>query len=118
MPKRRLYNKTLEGKCDNQVTDYLEGETVEPGWILFVTAGSLEDEGSSPDTMAFGKKNGNKFTPMEETESPSAGIRYTLEKTHHFIAGEKPAIRFEGATTNDKYRAYLEGYYEKVTPDA
>lgn len=114
MPRRRLYSKILEAKCDNATTDYLEGDDVEQGQVLFITFGNAEDETNAPTTIAIGKKVKDTFIPFEEEDSPSAGIRYNTEKTHHVIAGERPAIRFEGATSNDLLRGYLEGYYEEV----
>lgn len=114
MPRRRLYSKPLNKKCTNATTDYLEDESVQPGWILYVTTGSCEDETSAPTVMSFGKKDGAKFTPLEEDEGPTAGISKYIMKTHHFMAGEAPAFRFEAATLNDVLRGYLEGYYEEV----
>jgi len=114
MPKRRLYSKPLNKKCADATTDYLEDDPVRPGWILYVTTGSAEDETTAPTTISFGKRDGAKFTPLEEEDSPAAGISYHINKTHHFIAGEAPAFRFEAATLNDVLRGYLEGYYEEI----
>jgi len=115
MPKRRLYSKPFSKKCVNATVDYLEDKPVEPGLILYVTTGSCEDETNAPTTMAFGKKNGGKFITLEEESTPIAGITKYIMKTHHFIAGEAPAFRFEGATLNDVLSGYLEGYYEELT---
>ena len=114
MPKRRLYSEELKLKCDNATTFLLKGRIVEPGWILYIATGSVEDETHAPTTMAFGKLVGDKFIPLEEDDSPAAGISYHMQKTHHFIAGERPAFRFEGATLNDICSGYLEGYYGEV----
>jgi len=114
MPKRRLYSEALYKKAVSATEQLVEGRVVEPGWILYVTSGSLEDETTAPTTVSFGKKVGERFEGMEELETPSSGIRYHLDKTHHFIAGERPVWRVEGATVNDILRGYLEGYYEEA----
>lgn len=114
MPKRRLYSKKLQAACDDATTDYLEGEEVKPGLVLYITTGSVEDETTAPTTISFGNLKDSEFTPLEEDPAPIVGIRYHLDKTHHFTSGQKPAFRFEGATLADKLRAYLEGYYEEV----
>jgi len=114
MPRRRLYYEELKKKSDNATTFYLKSRIVDQGLILFVVAGSAEDETNAPTTIAFGKMQGDRFTPFEENSSLSAGVRYHITMTHHFIAGEQPAWRFEGTTLNDICSACLEGYYEEV----
>lgn len=115
MPRRRLYEEPLYKKVVSATAEYVEGRVVDPGLILFVTAGSLEDETTAPTTIAFGKRVGERFEGLEELESPSVGVRYHLDKTHHFLAGEKPVWRVEGATVNDILRGHMEGYYEEVS---
>jgi len=36
------------------------------------------------------------------------------EKTHHFVAGDRPAWRVEGGTVSDVITGHNEGYYEKA----
>jgi len=114
MAKRRLYSRELKSKSDNATTFLLKGDLVEPGWILYITTGSVEDETTAPTTLAFGKLKDSLFIPLEEDAAPLAGKSYHIDKTHHFIAGERPAFRVEGSTLNDVISGYLEGYYEAV----
>ena len=113
MPKRRPYSEPLAKDLEDTTAEYVYGQRVEPGEALYVTAGSFEDEDHAPTTIAFGKMIGTRFEVMEEEPSVSAGIRYHLEKTHRFDAGERPAFRVEGGTDGDKLRGYLEGYVEE-----
>lgn len=114
MPRRRLYSIPLFKLAENATTDYLEDDEVPQGKILYIISSSFEDETNDADTIAFGKKIGTLFVPFEEVEETVAGVRSHTDKTHHFIAGEKPSWRIEGATLNDVLRAYLEGYMEDV----
>jgi len=114
MPKRRLYSHPFFKKITDATVDYVDGETVPTGYILYVTTATIEDENTAPTTLSFGKKSGSSYTPLEEDDSPAVGIRYHTERTHHFIAGEKPSFRVEGATLNDVVRGYAEGYYEEI----
>jgi len=115
MSKRRQYSRILDKKCTSATVDYLEDKPVEPGWVLYVTTGSCEDETSAPTIMSFCKKDGAQYRALEEDQAPTAGVSKYIMKTHHFIAGEAPAFRFEGATLNDILRGYLEGYYEEIS---
>lgn len=114
MSKRKLFSHPLYKVLTNATVEYLEAPIVEPGWVLYVTAASLEDSTSAPTTIAFGRYEGGRFEALEEEDSPAAGIRYHVEKTHHFTAGERPVWRVEGGTLNDVLRGFLEGYYEMV----
>jgi len=114
MGKRKLYDETLRKDVTNTTAEYVEGRVVEPGWILYVTHAALEDANTAPTTISFGKKVGDRFEALEEKPSPAVGIRYHTEKTHHFIAGERPCWRVEGATAADVLRGHMEGYYEEV----
>lgn len=114
MPRRRLYNEPLRKSLTDATAEYVEGRVVEPGLILFVTHAALEDETTAPTAIAFGKKVGDRFEGLEEDPSPLVGTRYHTEKTHHFIAGERPTWRVEGGTSADVLRGYMEGYYEAV----
>jgi len=114
MGKRRLYSEPLRKVVSNATADYVEGRLVEPGEILFVTHGALEDETSAPTTIAFGRYVGQRFEAEEEDPAPLVGTRYHTEKTHHFVAGERPVWRVEGATLNDVLRGFMQGYFEEV----
>lgn len=114
MPKRRLYDEVLRKVLSDTTAEYVEGRVVPAGWVLFVTSAALEDETTAPTTQAFGKKVGTRFEAMEEDDSPSVGIRFHTENTHHFLAGEKPGWRVEGGTDSDVLSGYMEGYYERV----
>lgn len=114
MPKRRLYDKDLRKVLADTTAEYVEGEVVKPGDILYITHGVLEDQTSAPTTISFGKYVGGRFEGLEEDDGPVAGVRYHTEKTHHFQAGERPAWRVEGGTLNDVLKGYMEGYYEEV----
>lgn len=96
----------------NATTEYVEAGEVGRNRILYVTAGSIEDQTTAPDQIAFGVKHGDEFIVMEEEDSPAAGISYHLEKTHHFLPGERPAFRVEGAALSDILEGYIEGYVE------
>jgi len=113
--KRRLYSEPLYKKSDSATATYLKGRVVGKGLILYVTHAAAEDVTAAPTTIAFGKLIGTRFEAMEEDGSPSAGITYSTEKTHHFTEGEEPTFRFEGAALNDELRGYMEGYYEEVS---
>lgn len=114
MPKRRLYRETLVKEVEDETTEYLEGQRVEKGYVLYVTSAAVEQEGNNPDQMAFGLIIGTRFEAMEEERQCYAGIRWFTRKTHHFLAGESPAFRVEGGTSGDTIRGIMEGYYEKV----
>lgn len=114
MAKRRPYSKRIHGKVSDTNVDYALGDEVKHGWMLYVTTGSVEDEDNAPTTLAFGSFKDENFTPMEEHYSPRAGIRYSIKKTHHFMPGEQPAFRVEGATDGDDIEGYLEGYLEEI----
>lgn len=114
MGKRRLYSEPLYALVDNATADYLEGRLVEPGEVLFVTHAALEDETSAPTTISFGRYVGQRFEGEEEDNAPQAGVRYHTEKTHHFVGGERPVWRVEGATLNDVLRGFMQGYFEEV----
>lgn len=113
MPKRRPYFETLDKVLVNETAEYVEATRVAPGETLYVTAGALEDETTAPTTISFGKKVGTRFEAMEEEPSPLLGIRYHLEKTHRFDAGDIPAFRVEVGVADDKLSGYLEGYIKE-----
>jgi len=112
MPKRRLYSKDLRKVLTNTTVEYVEGDVVKPGEILYITHAALEDQNNAPTTISFGKYVGERFEGLEEEPSPIAGIRFHTEKTHHFITGERPVWRVEGGTSSDVLKGYMEGYYE------
>lgn len=114
MPKRRLYSESLHKSLTDETVEYVKAKRVEPEEVLYVTAGSFEDEDNSPDTIGFGKMIGTRFECMEEVATPAAGIRQRLRKTHHFLGLEQPVFRVEGGTSGDTLRGYLEGYVEEV----
>lgn len=114
MSKRRPYRDSKSKKLTNTTADYLKFDAVEAGWNLYVTTGSIEDETTTPTTLAFGRLDNDVFTPFEEEPSPAVGIRYHMDKTHRFMSGEIPAFRVEGLTANDVITGYIEGYLEKV----
>jgi len=113
MSKRRPYREYLTKTLANTTAEYVEGNEVPEGYLLYVTAGALEDENNAPTNIGFGFLRAGEFIGMEELETPSAGIRYHLDKTHVFRPAEKPAWRVEGGTLNDILRGYLEGYLEE-----
>jgi len=114
MPKRRLYSEIFYKEADSITECYVEGEEVNTNYILYVTSAVLEDEDHAPTTIAFGKLVGGRFEAFEEDDSPAAGIRYHIEKTHVYKPGEKICWRIEGATLNDIIRGIAEGYYEEL----
>jgi len=115
MSKRRLYRKDVYGSISNTSSqNFQPKEPHDPRYVLYVTTGSIEDSTSAPTNIAFGKLVNGVFTPLEEIESPSAGIRYHVDKTHHFLPGEEPAFRIEGGTSADVIVGYVEGYEEEV----
>lgn len=114
MGKRRLYTEPVAGKVTSATVDYLRGREVSPGYVRFVTHAGIEDQTTAPTTLSFGREIGKLFEVLEEDPAPLVGITYHTAKTHHFLAGEKPAFRIEGGTLNDVLRAYLEGYEEET----
>jgi len=114
MPKRRLYDQDLRKTVSDTTTEYVEGRPVPSGLVLYVVHAVLEDETSSPNTMSFGKRSGDRFEALEEALDPVAGLRYETDKTHHFIEGESPVWRVEGATSGDILSGHLEGYFEEA----
>jgi len=110
MPKRRPYNHDLYRECLNATADYVKGETVQERETLYVTHACLEDSTTAPTSIGFGKLVGRIFTCLEEEPNPVLGVMYHTEKTHHFITGEEPCFRVEGAVLADILRGYLEGY--------
>jgi len=112
MGKRRLYSESLRQVLSNATEEIMLGRVVAPGYIRFVTHAAVEDSTTAPTTLAFGRQQGGRFEALEEDPAPQAGIRYHTEKTHHFLAGECPAFRVEGGTSNDVLRGFLEGYEE------
>jgi len=113
MGNRKLYFQRLRKQSDNATTFYLTFPTVHSGEVLYVTTGSAEDENNTA-TIAFGKFIGDEFVPWQEVKDQSAGIRYHLRQTRQLIAGERPAVRFEGTTLNDYCAGYYEGYVAQV----
>lgn len=115
MPKRRLYSREITGVISNATSEVFQPkEPHDPRYVLFITTGSVEEQSNAPTTITFGKLISDRFIPLEERTSPSAGIRYYIDKTHHFLPGEEPAFRFEGGTLTNVIAAYLEGYEEEV----
>ena len=113
MGKRRLYSESLYKLLTDTSAEILRGREVAPGYVRFVTHGAVEDATTAPTTLAFGREQGGRFEALEEDDAPAAGIRSHTAKTHHFLAGERPAFRVEGGTSNDVLRAFLEGYEEE-----
>lgn len=115
MPRRRLYSSEITGVISDATSEVFQPkEPHDPRYVLFVTTGSVEEQTNAPTTIAFGKMVGGVFTPLEEDPSPVAGIRYHIDKTHHFLPGEEPAFRFEGGTLTNPVQMYLEGYEEEI----
>ncbi|GAH73390.1 unnamed protein product, partial [marine sediment metagenome] len=90
--------------------DYVKSEVVQERETLYVTHACLEDSTTPPNSIAFGKLVGTNFTCLEEEPNPAVGVTYHTEKTHHFITGEEPCFRVEGAVLADILRGHLEGY--------
>lgn len=114
MGERRLYSEELEDTGDASTSLIVKGRVVEQGWIRYVTAAGFEDETTAPTTIGFGKYRKDRYISLEEVESASAGVRQRLRKTHHFLPGERPAIRVEVGGTTDTVSAYLEGYEQQI----
>lgn len=114
MSRRRPYSERLYKKVVDTTAEYAEGEEVRQDHVFYCAHASLEDQTTAPTTIAFGKRVGNEFRVFEEEPSPSLGITYHTEKTHHFLPGERPAFRVEGATANDILEGVLEGYLEEM----
>jgi hypothetical protein len=115
LPRRRLYDMPLYKRADSATATYVQAPKVPDGLILYVVTGALEDESGDCDSIAFGKMVGSRFEALEEALAPSGGLRYELDKTHHFLPGELPTWRIEGATVNDELRGYVEGFFEEVS---
>ena len=114
MPKRRLYDESLNQKLVSTTSEYVKGREVPQGLILYVVHGALEDETSSPDSLSFGKLIGSRFEALEEDDGPVSGVRYHTEHTHHFLPGETPCWRVEGGVADDVLTSHMEGYYEET----
>jgi len=115
MSRRRLYRKDVVGVISNATTqNFSPKDPHDPRYVLYITTGSIEDSTNAPTNIAFGKIINGVFIPLEEIETPSAGIRYHVDKTHAFLPGEEPAFRVEGGTSADVIVGYLEGYEEPV----
>ena len=110
MSKRRPYNHDLYRECLDATVDYVKSEVVKERETLYVTHACLEDSTTAPDSIAFGKLVGEIFTCLEEEPNPVLGVTYHTEKTHHFVTGENPCFRVEGAVLTDILRGHLEGY--------
>lgn len=81
---------------------------------MYVTHACLEDSTTAPTSIAFGKLVGTNFTCLEEEPNPVLGVMYHTEKTHHFVTGEEPCFRVEGAVLADILRGHLEGYKVEI----
>lgn len=115
MSKRRLYDEDIQKKVTDATETVIEGREVDQGWVRYVTHACLEEIGTAPTTLAFGKKIGERFEPLEEIDNITAGRIYHTEKTHHFIGGSRPAWRIEGGTVDDVLSGQMEGYEEQVS---
>jgi len=113
MSNRKLYFHRLRKQSDNATTFYLTFPTVHSGEVLYITAGSAEEEDSTKN-IAFGKFIGDEFLPWQEYASQALGIRCNLTETHHLTSGERPAMRFESTTLNDYCAGHYEGYVVEV----
>jgi len=112
MPKRRLYDESLQDDSDSATLFYLKSEKqVEPGWIRYITFASAYDNSQADRNIEFGKLIGDKFLSLEGTDAGDKSIpTWFVERTHHFRTGELPAFRFTNATVGNRLYGFLEGY--------
>jgi hypothetical protein len=92
----------------------VKGRIVDPGFILFVTSSSCENETTNNCELAFGVLIGSEFYAFEEELNATNGVAYHTDNTHHFVEGEQPVWRIEGGSSADAIRVVFEGYYEEV----
>ena len=81
-----------------------EGEV----WVLDHVA--AEDETTAFTEIRVGILRAGTFVPLEDQESPAAGVLYTIPDPIRLAAGERLRARFVGSTSADVLKVYANGY--------
>ena len=77
-------------------------------WALEHVA--AEDETTAATEIRAGIVRGEQFAPLEDQESPAAGVLYTVPDPFYLGPEERLRVRFVGSTSGDKLKVYANGY--------
>ena len=110
-----LSDQKASGAATNEDLD-LGPVPVGQQWCINHVA--AEDETTAATEIRFGIARAGTFFPLEDQESPAAGVLYTVPDPIYLAAGEYLRVRFVGSTNNDVLKAYANGYAIPAPPGA
>lgn len=111
----RLYRKPIKFTSAGVATEYINDETVKPGYIFMLTRIVVENETTSYTSFRIGVYDGTNYHLEEEQKTPVAGQLYWTTEPIYIAEGENLRVELVGCTSGDIVKVYVDGFFRKLT---
>ena len=109
-PLHGIRRKPLRFVSAGVLLEYINDETVKPGYMHIVTRIAVENETTLFTRFRIGVWDGSNFHLSEEQKSPAAATLYWTTDPIYLSEGENLRIELKGCTSGDVVRVYVDSF--------
>lgn len=114
-PLDRIRRKPLRFVSAGAATEYVNDETVKPGYMHVVTRVAIENETSLFTRFRVGVWDGANYQLSEEQKNPAAATLYWTADPIYLSEGENLRIELKGCASGDVVRVYIDSFIRKIS---
>lgn len=113
-PVDRIRRKLIRLVSTGAAIEYIDDETVKPGYMHIITRVAIENQTSAFTRFRLGVWDGANFQLEEEQKNPAAATLYWTADPIYLSESENLRIQVAGATLNDVLMVYIDAFVRRI----